>query len=103
MFGNLFVESDVQLIYSIPISGTNQEDRQIWRGTKNGLISIKNAYYIQMELEEKGVAGSSTQKEVCGVWRGMWGLKIPNVEKKNYGEHVMTSFKPVPTYIGRRL
>jgi hypothetical protein len=37
-----------------------------------------------MELEEKGVAGSSTWKEVYGVWRGIWGLKIPNVEKYIY-------------------
>jgi hypothetical protein len=42
VLGNLFIELDAQLIYSMPISGTNQEDRQIWRGTKNGLSFVKN-------------------------------------------------------------
>jgi hypothetical protein len=46
VLGNLFIELDAQLIYSMLLSGTNQEDTQIWRGTKNGLSSVKNAYYI---------------------------------------------------------
>ena len=32
----IFTQPDVLAIYSILISGTNQEDRQILRGTKNG-------------------------------------------------------------------
>jgi hypothetical protein len=31
----------------VPISCTNQEDIQIWRGTKNGVFSMKSAYYLQ--------------------------------------------------------
>jgi ribonuclease HI len=77
----IFSQPDVQAICSIPISGTNQEDRQIWRGTKNGLFSVKSAYYMQVELKEKEMAGCSTRKDGDGVWRIIWGMKIPNVEK----------------------
>jgi hypothetical protein len=38
------------------------------------------------------VVGSSTWKEVCGVWCGIWGLKIPNVEIYIYIWQAAVSF-----------
>ena len=42
---------------------------------------MKSAYYLQLELKDKEVAGCSTREDGGGVWRIIWGLKIPNVEK----------------------
>ena len=103
LLANIFEKKDALLIHSLPVSFSNHEDRQVWRGTKNGLFSVKSAYYIQKELEARGMAESSTRKEFCRVWRGIWGLQIPNVEKKNYGELAMIFFPPVQTYTEGKL
>lgn len=79
---NLF--SNEQVIMSMPVSVSSQEDKRIWRGpgTNNGVLSVKSAYYIQKKVEALGVAESSSKKGSCTVWRNIWGLSIPNVEKK---------------------
>ena len=35
---------------------------------------------MQVELKEKEMAGCSTRKDGDGIWRIIWGMKIPNVE-----------------------
>ena len=50
LLAQLFSAEERDLIYSIPISTTDQEDRQIWRGTTRGTFSVKSAYHIQKEL-----------------------------------------------------
>jgi hypothetical protein len=53
----------------------------IWRGTKNGTFSVKSAYYLQKEIESRGLAESSSMGVRSPVWKQIWGLKIPNAEK----------------------
>jgi hypothetical protein len=50
---NLFYKEEVSAIRSIPLSSTNQEDWLIWRGTANGLFSVKSAYHLAKEVEER--------------------------------------------------
>jgi ribonuclease HI len=77
----LFTKEEVQLILTIPVSVSSQADVCIWRGNKNGLFSVKSAYYIHMEMEKKGLAESSSNGGRSTVWKQIWDLKIPNVEK----------------------
>jgi hypothetical protein len=77
----LFSDEEVQLILSLPVSSTNREDVCIWRGTKNGNFSVRSAYYLQVELDNRGLADSSSSKDYYLVWRKIWGLEIPKVEK----------------------
>ena len=77
----LFTKEEVQLILTLPISVSSQADMCIWRGTKNGTFSIKNAYYLQKEIESRGLVESSSMGAKSPVWKQIWGLKIPNVEK----------------------
>jgi hypothetical protein len=65
----------------MPVSFTSQVDACIWRGTKNGSFSVRSAYYIQMEMEKRGLAESSSTGERSKVWKQIWELQIPNVEK----------------------
>jgi hypothetical protein len=82
MLKNIFVDEEINLILSLPISVANQGDKQIWRGTKNGLFSVKRAYFIKKEMERKEEAESSSRKGSSRVWREIWKLKLPNAEKK---------------------
>jgi hypothetical protein len=58
----LFSSDEVEKIKEIPFSSTNQEDMLIWRGTKNGVFSVKSAYHMLKEVEGWKIAtGSSTR------------------------------------------
>lgn len=76
-----FTAEEVQVIQSIPLSCTNQEDVQIWRGTKNGVYSVRSAYYIQQELLVSTAASSSRGYGGSDLWKTVWALPVPNVEK----------------------
>jgi hypothetical protein len=79
---NLYSEEDAKIILSLPISFTNREDVCIWRGSTSGEFFVCSAYYIQNELENRTAAESSSSKGQKTVWRNIWGLRVPNVEKK---------------------
>jgi hypothetical protein len=81
VLGNLFEKEEVQMIQSIPLSNTNQRDMLIWRGTANGLFSVKSAYYIQQELLATSLAVSTSGAGKQGCWKDIWALPVPNVEK----------------------
>jgi hypothetical protein len=58
----LFSSDGVEKIKEIPFSSTNQEDMLIWKGTKNGVFSVKSAYHMLKEVEGWKIAtGSSTR------------------------------------------
>jgi hypothetical protein len=52
----LFTKEEVQLILTMRVSVSSQADVCIWRGNKNGLFSVRSAYYIHMEMEKKGAS-----------------------------------------------
>jgi hypothetical protein len=77
----LFTEEENTAIQSLAISTTNQEDRLIWRGTVKGTFSVKSAYYIQKEWETMQEAGCSSRQKASQVWKELWKLDVPNVDK----------------------
>ena len=56
----LFTDEEVALVLSMPVSNIGQGDAQVLRGTKNGLFSIKSAYFIQKEIDEQGATECAT-------------------------------------------
>ena len=81
LLDNLFSKEEAQLILTLLVSITSQADTCIWRGTKNGSFFVRSAYYIRREMERRGIAESSSTGERSTVWKKIWELKIPNVEK----------------------
>jgi hypothetical protein len=75
----------MQKIKEIPLSCTNQEDILFWRGTKNGIFSVKSAYHMHKELSNRMGASSSTPTGSHDFWRRLWALPVPNVQKNFYG------------------
>jgi hypothetical protein len=78
----IFSPGEAMTILSIPLSSTNNEDILLWRGTTKGDFSVRSAYHLQKEMEEKTIAGYSTQRSCSVVWDKIWRLQVPNVEKK---------------------
>ena len=81
IMARLFQDEEVKAIISIPLSRTDQEDKLIWEGTTNGLFSVESAYHLAKEMEDKNKAECSKSTWSSGVWKRLWKLKIPNVEK----------------------
>lgn len=52
LLDQIFTREEITTINSIPISQTNQEDKLIWRGTTNGVFSVRSAYHMPKEREE---------------------------------------------------
>jgi ribonuclease HI len=78
---DLFNEDEAKTIKAIPLSCTNQEDRLIWRGTTNGLFSVRSGYHLEKEDIEHTKAGSSNGVGNSNIWKSIWNLKVPNMEK----------------------
>jgi hypothetical protein len=77
----IFSQEEVTTILSIPISHTNQEDQQIWRGTATGVFSVRSAYHIEKDRELAAKAGGSSRDRNSHIWRSIWKLSILSVEK----------------------
>jgi ribonuclease HI len=78
---SLFSAEEVSMIQKISISCTNQEDILIWRGTKNGIFSVRSAYYMQMEMVSRNEGACSENEKQNRIWKRIWSLSVPNSEK----------------------
>jgi ribonuclease HI len=76
-----FNKEEVEAIQSIPISFTNQPDRQIWRGTMKGDFTVGSAYHMAKENEANLQASCSTRRDEGNIWKGIWNSNFPNVVK----------------------
>jgi ribonuclease HI len=81
LLNSIFSKEEVEAINTIPISSTQQPDIQVWRGTNSGIFSVRSAYHLSKELEQRDQPGSSSTEEVSEVWRTLWSLPIQNAEK----------------------
>jgi ribonuclease HI len=77
----MFSQEEANLILSFPLSGTRQDDVLVWRGTAKGVFSVRSAYYMQKEVEERSKAENSHGGRLSVVWGKIWKFPIPNVEK----------------------
>jgi hypothetical protein len=73
----IFSKEDMVAIQSIPISTTDQADVQIWRGTKNGVFSVRSAYHMQKEKEMEQTVGGSRCTNKSSIWTNIWQLNLP--------------------------
>jgi hypothetical protein len=81
LLDEIFLPNEVLAILSIPLSSTNQGDRLIWRGTANGLFSVRSAYHLAKERVEQNQPESSDRGALGRSWRTPWRLRVPNAEK----------------------
>jgi hypothetical protein len=76
-----FSENEAVVICNIPLNRYNQADKLIWRVTKSGEFSVKNAYHLEKEKMERRKGECSKGIKPQSVWKRIWGLNIPNSAK----------------------
>jgi hypothetical protein len=81
LLNRIFTREEVNLIQTLSVSSSNNDDILVWRGTKTGMFLVCSAYYIQLELDSRNVAASSNHIGTSKIWTSIWELKIPNAEK----------------------
>jgi len=74
---SIFSEDTVDKICSIPINPRFHEDKIIWRGTKNGVFSVRSAYHLEMERRDRDTGSPSSVYSASHIWRRLWSLNLP--------------------------
>ena len=87
MVHDLFDEEESKLILGIPLSLMGCKDRIIWHYTKHGGYTVRTGYKVTMELQAnggfwRGTGMASGKVEEDWLWKGIWGLHVPNKLKK---------------------
>ncbi|XP_042942726.1 uncharacterized protein LOC122276900 [Carya illinoinensis] len=77
----IFEEEKALVILQTPISSLNSKDKLIWHGTKNGSFSVKSAYHMEKATKMEGRGQASTSKSFKEVWKKIWQLHIPPIDK----------------------
>ncbi|KAL4627161.1 hypothetical protein ACB092_05G147900 [Castanea dentata] len=77
-----FLAQDVEAILSIPLSVNGARDKIEWVENRNVRFSVRSAYKVAKEggLDVEVVSCSSPSK-LKRVWKGLWGMNIPNKVK----------------------
>ena len=77
-----FLSQDVEAILSIPLCASGARDKIVWAEDKNGRFSVRSAYKMAMEDGlDGGRSSCSSQSELRKVWKGLWGMNLPNKVK----------------------
>lgn len=75
------MEEEAQIISSIPFSPLQPKDRLIYRGTKNGNFTVRNAYYLEVEKQCSSKGESSGTNSMEKIWKTLWSQAVPNSVK----------------------
>jgi hypothetical protein len=78
---SIFSEEEAQLITSIPLCSTFPPDRLVWQGTSNSVFSVRSAYHLAKEIQQRTFGECSHPADNGGVWKILWSLKVPNSVK----------------------
>jgi hypothetical protein len=59
----VFQHEEALVISNIPLCPLQPPDRLIWRGTTNGVFTVRSAYHLGKELQNNMAAQSSTSRD----------------------------------------
>lgn len=68
---DMFNNRDAELILSIPLNASRQQDVWFWSFEKTGQFTVKSTYRHMQEIKEDGHTNGS------GFWKKIWKLRIP--------------------------
>ncbi|KAG6667272.1 hypothetical protein CIPAW_01G090400 [Carya illinoinensis] len=66
------------MILSIPLSSRGANDKRIWVASARGTFSVKSAYFLETTMQRRNSGDTSSSGSISGMWRKMWGLKVPD-------------------------
>ncbi|KAG6629566.1 hypothetical protein CIPAW_14G093100 [Carya illinoinensis] len=77
----MFSKKEADAILKIPISPLSKQDSLYWRCTSSGYFTVKSAYHLKNELEDRLKGQTSKASTQQGPWSSLWRLNIPNATK----------------------
>jgi hypothetical protein len=77
----VFQEDEAKIIYTIHLSPLQPNDQLIWRSTKNGMFTVRSAYYLAVEKQGQSRRESSGTSYMEKLWKMIWSLAVHNSVK----------------------
>ena len=77
----MFSDEKALRICSLAISPGRQPDKLVWKDTKNGIFTIKSAYYLARSLEVRYNGSGSNKGNRRSFWKTVWNIRGPPVVK----------------------
>lgn len=68
-------------ICSIPLSPLRPPDRLVWAATKQGIFTVRSAYYLEKQRKEQEEWESSNGGINRLFWKSLWAMNVPGVFK----------------------
>jgi hypothetical protein len=74
----VFMPEEAHVIENNSLSPCLPLNRLIWKETKDGQFTVRNAYHMGKHM--LGVYGGQSSNEVkdTGLWKFLWSLQVPN-------------------------
>lgn len=88
-------EEKLEGVCKLSFNRLGMEDKLIWEASPNGRLSIRNAYFLEVnnKRRDRGNSSGITMNDL--VWKCLWKLNIPNSVKifmwKALGESLPTN------------
>lgn len=72
-------EDEARVVCSLSLSKSGMPDKQIWGSAKDGLFSVRSAYYLEVgrKRRERRDKSDGTRFD----WKLIWNLNVPGVVK----------------------
>ena len=77
----VFSEEEVLRICSLAISPGGQLNKLVWKDTKNGIFTVKSAYYLARSIEARYSGSASSDGQRRSFWKTVWNVRGPPVVK----------------------
>lgn len=81
LINDLFSADEAEQICNLAICPGNRPDRLIWRETKNGIFSVRSAYYLARSMLERGRGSCSSEEKTSSMWKTIWKVRGSPVVK----------------------
>jgi hypothetical protein len=77
----IFDLGEVARICSVVVSHLGQSDWLVWRGSTDGLFSVKSAYHMAISRRAQEKGERSREAADCRIWKSIWRLRVPPVAR----------------------
>jgi hypothetical protein len=77
----VFEENEAMVICQIPLSPSFPKDRMVWMGTKNSEFTVRSAYHLCKEIQDREGGQCSSGVKGEEVWKAIWSMEVPNTVK----------------------
>lgn len=74
----LFWKEETDLILSLPMSMCGAKDKLTWWLARNGIFSVKSAYFLKNLRRRNSRSEPSNSSTSNQLWKKQWKLKVPS-------------------------